>query len=82
MSRWTIILLPLGLLVALLGLGALAIVTAGIVKTLILCFVTAFVASLMTLALAMRTQERHRPPEGRPSTTDGTLGAGTRPLSD
>lgn len=82
MSRWTMVFLPLGLLVSLLGLGALAIVTAGVVKTLILCFVTAFVASLMTLALALRTHERHRPPEGRPSTANGALGAGTQPFSD
>lgn len=82
MSRWTIVFLPLVLLVTLLGLGALAIVTAGIVKTLILGFITAFVASLMTLALALRTHEQDRPPQGRPSTTDTALAAQIQSLSD
>lgn len=77
MMRWTTYLLPLGLVVALLGIGGIAVATAGMVLTLVVFFVTAFLISLVALAIGVRRGEKALEADPPRPAMDGMLGAGT-----
>ena len=82
MMRWTTYLLPLGLVVALLGLGGIAVATAGMVLTLVVFFVIAFMVSLIALAVGVHRREKALEPDAQQPAMDGALGAGTRSLPE
>ena len=82
MMRWTTYLLPLGFIVALLGLAGIAVATAGMVLTLVVFFVTAFIVSLVALAFGVYRQEKSLKLDARPPSMDGALNAGTGSLPE
>ncbi|MEO8029629.1 MAG: DUF1328 domain-containing protein [Gemmatimonadota bacterium] len=81
MLRWNTSLYVIGLVVAVLGFGGLTIVTAALGRVLIILFLSAFLVSLIALAIGVSRYE-----QGQHKSSHQALGnplsAGTEPATD